>query len=44
MEIKQKFNIITFNHVYREYNKRANELCNKEIENLQNQHPMNNIV
>lgn len=44
MEIKQKFNIITFNHVYREYNKRADELCNKEIENLQNQHPMSNIV
>jgi ribonuclease HI len=44
MQIKEKFNIITFNHVYREHNKRADELCNREIENLQYQHPMYNIV
>lgn len=42
MEIKEKFNVITFNHIYRVNNKRADELCNKEIENLQ--HPMNNVV
>lgn len=35
VEFKNKFNIITFNHVYRENNKRADELCNIEIENLQ---------
>jgi len=35
MNLKKKFNIITFNHVYRENNKRADELCNNEIENLE---------
>jgi ribonuclease HI len=35
MNLKKKFTIITFNHVYRENNKRADELCNNEIENLQ---------
>ena len=35
MNLKKKITIITFNHVYRENNKRADELCNNEIENLQ---------
>lgn len=31
----KKFSIITFNHVYRENNKRADELCNQKIEEIQ---------
>jgi ribonuclease HI len=34
MELKFKFTDIIFNHVYREDNKRADELCNKEIEKI----------
>ncbi len=34
MELKLKFTHIIFNHVYREDNKRADELCNKEIEKI----------
>ena len=34
MELKFKFAHIIFNHVYREDNKRADELCNKEIEKI----------
>ena len=34
MELKLKFAHIIFNHVYREHNKRADELCNKEIEKI----------
>jgi len=34
MELKLKFAHIIFNHVYREDNKRADELCNKEIEKI----------
>jgi ribonuclease HI len=35
MKLKSKFNIISFNHVYRENNKRADELCNIKIEEIQ---------
>ena len=35
MDLKTNFDNITFNHIYRENNKRADELCNKEIEELQ---------
>jgi len=31
MELKLKFSNIIFTHIYRENNKRADELCNKEI-------------
>jgi ribonuclease HI len=34
MQLKLKFSNITFNHIYRENNKRADELCNKEIEKI----------
>ena len=34
MNLKKKFSIITFNHVYRENNKRADELCNQKIEEM----------
>lgn len=34
MKLKSKFNIISFNHVYRENNKRADELCNIKIEEI----------
>ena len=34
MELKLKFSNIVFQHVYREDNKRADELCNKEIEKI----------
>jgi ribonuclease HI len=34
MKLKSNFNSIIFNHVYREHNKRADELCNREIEKL----------
>jgi ribonuclease HI len=33
-EMKLKFTNITFNHIYRVDNKRADELCNKEIEKI----------
>ena len=36
MQLKLKFSNITFNHIYRENNKRADELCNKEIEKILN--------
>ena len=36
MQLKLKFSSITFNHIYRENNKRADELCNKEIEKIVN--------
>jgi len=36
MQLKLKFSSITFNHIYRENNKRADELCNKEIEKIIN--------
>lgn len=35
IQLKSNFNIITFNHIYRVNNKRSDELCNREIENLQ---------
>jgi len=34
MELKLKFTHIIFNHVYREDNKRADELCNEEIKRI----------
>ena len=34
MQLKLKFSNIVFQHVYRENNKRADELCNKEIEKI----------
>ena len=34
MQLKLKFSNIVFQHVYREDNKRADELCNKEIEKI----------
>jgi len=33
-ELKMKFSNITFNHIYRENNKRADELCNEAIEKI----------
>ena len=30
-QLKSKFQYITFNHIYRDNNKRADELCNEEI-------------
>jgi ribonuclease HI len=33
-EMKLKFTNITFSHIYRKDNKRADELCNKEIEKI----------
>jgi ribonuclease HI len=34
MELKFKFSNIIFNHIYRSDNKRADELCNNEIEKI----------
>ena len=34
IELKGKFKYIEFNHVYREYNKRADELSNLALENV----------
>lgn len=42
MKLKIKFNNISFSHIYRENNKRADELCNREIEQLE--YPLNNRV
>lgn len=42
MGLKIKFSSIMFGHIYRENNKRADELCNREIEQLE--YPINNIV
>ena len=35
MSLKSNFKTITFNHIYRDKNNRADELCNKEIEMIQ---------
>ena len=37
IELKKQFKYIEFNHVYREYNKRADELSNLALENINNQ-------
>jgi len=34
MQLKLKFSNITFTHIYRENNKRADELCNEAIEKI----------
>jgi ribonuclease HI len=34
LTLKSKFNFIEFNHVYRDYNKRADELSNLALENI----------
>jgi len=34
MQLKLKFSNIVFNHIYRENNKRADELCNEAIEKI----------
>jgi ribonuclease HI len=36
-ELKSRFKYIEFNHVYREYNKRADELSNLALENINDQ-------
>ena len=42
MELQLKFSSIMFHHIYRENNKRADELCNRVIEQLE--YPLNNRV
>ena len=37
IELKSQFKYIEFNHVYREYNKRADELSNLALENINDQ-------
>jgi ribonuclease HI len=34
IELKTKFPSIVFSHIYREHNKRADELCNEEIKRI----------
>ena len=34
VELKTKFSSIVFSHIYREYNTRADELCNEEIQKI----------